>query len=85
MSLPYKMPKRDLKEYYNRECRFKLKSGQEIYGVLWEVESATGKGLYFTSLFNATKLRSNNDFEMVTELGQPMKIDQIILAERLVS
>jgi len=79
------MPKRDLKEYYNRECRFKLKSGQEIYGVLWEIESAKGKALYFTSLFNATRIRSNNDFELASELGQPMQSDQIILAERLVS
>ncbi|MBL4704147.1 MAG: hypothetical protein JKY54_06480 [Flavobacteriales bacterium] len=76
---------RDLKEYYNSECRFKLKSGQEIYGVLWEVESAKGTDLYYTSLFNATKIRSNNDFQLATEIGQPMQLDEIILAERLVS
>ena len=62
-----------------------LKSGKEIYGVLWEVESSRGKGLYFTSLYNATKVRSNNDFTLATEIGDPMQIDQIILAERLVS
>lgn len=79
------MSSHDLKEYYNSECRFKLKSGQEIYGVIWEVNSIEGTDLYFTSLFNATRIKANNDFELATELGQPMEVDEIIMAERLVS
>jgi hypothetical protein len=76
---------RDLKEYYNSECRFLLKSGKEIYGVLWEIDTPNGNDLYFTSLFNATKIRSTKDFSLASEIGDLMQIDQIILAEKLVS
>lgn len=42
------MTKTDLSNYYHRHCRMRMRSGTEVYGVLWEDELDKGK-LYFAS------------------------------------
>lgn len=42
------MTKTDLSTYYHRHCRMRMRSGKEVFGVLWEDELDTNK-LYFAS------------------------------------
>lgn len=42
------MTRRDLSAYFHRHCRLRLKSGKEVFGVLWEHERDQSK-LYFAS------------------------------------
>lgn len=46
----------ELKLYYDRPCRFKLRSGKEVYGVIW----AEHDQLFFASV-EAYKIFSEND------------------------
>ncbi len=39
-----------IRGYTNKHCRFKLKSGKEVYGVVWEVETGEACRLYFASV-----------------------------------
>lgn len=80
------MSTKDLQTYYNTRCRFKLKSGKEVFGVIWEVETANGKNLFFTSLSNAQfVIKAKSDVELASKIGNPLAIEDIILAEKLVS
>ncbi len=74
-----------LKKYYNTKCRFKLKSGNEIYGVIWEVDTKEGTHHYFTSLYNASKIKSEQDHRLLTQIGDELDVEEIIMAEQLVS
>lgn len=75
-----------LQKYAHQHCRFKLRSGKEIYGVVWEVETSESadvdgtKRLFFASV---------RDYERLT-LGGPAQVipiapGDIVSAESLAS
>ncbi|MCB0431057.1 MAG: hypothetical protein H6585_10780 [Flavobacteriales bacterium] len=43
------MTSQELAYYMYRVCRFKLKSGKEVYGVIWEDKNLRGEREYFFS------------------------------------
>jgi hypothetical protein len=59
----------------DRPCRFKLKSGKEVFGVIWE-NSTVGKSSYFfATLSERYDARNNANFGMAIDL------DDIVGAE----
>lgn len=39
-----------IRNFTHKHCRFKLRSGKEIFGVVWEVEASDEKKLFFASV-----------------------------------
>jgi hypothetical protein len=75
-----------LSAFTHKHCRFKLRSGREVFGVVWEVETCDGSGqptacLYFASV---------HDYERLQQEGQPVQVipmqpDEIVWAESMAS
>ena len=58
------MERPDIRELYHTHCRFKLRSGKEVFGVVWEVETTDGSelgepttSLYFASVRDYERLQ----------------------------
>ena len=54
-----------IRPYAHKHCRFKLRNGKEVFGVIWEVETSepqpdetTGKHLFFASVRDYERLQS---------------------------
>lgn len=39
----------DLQSYFHHHCKIKLRSGKEVFGVLWEEMTETDRAIYFAS------------------------------------
>jgi hypothetical protein len=80
-----------IRPFTHKHCRFKLRSGKEIYGVIWEVETAEqrlnepsgeiGRRLYFASV---------RDYERLGQEGTPAQVmpmlpEEIVWVESLAS
>lgn len=76
-----------IRQYAHRHCRFKLRSGKEIYGVVWEVEtsdnvgSSASKRLFFASV---------RDYERLQQSATPVQVismqpEEIVGVESLAS
>lgn len=46
-----------IRPYTNKHCRFKLRSGKEVFGVIWEVEAAEQRKLFFASIGDYERLQ----------------------------
>ncbi|MGL4598096.1 MAG: hypothetical protein ACRCYO_11225 [Bacteroidia bacterium] len=62
----------------DQPCRFKLKTGQEVFGVIWE---KTQGSYYFASL--GERSRRNPIQTQATHFGTIIDIEQIVGAEPL--
>ena len=76
----------NIRDFTNKHCRFKLRSGKEVFGVVWEVESTdhSGNGQDIKRLFFA----SISDYERLLHYGKPVHLiplqpDEIVWAESL--
>ena len=77
-----------LSSFTHKHCRFKLRSGKEVFGVVWEVETADtqGDGTPTTSLYFA----SVRDYERLQQEGRPVQVipmqpEEIVWAESMAS
>jgi len=52
----YAMNYEEIQSYFNRHCRIKLRSGREVYGVLWEEMNEVERAIYFASFIEHKKL-----------------------------
>ncbi len=70
----------NLREFVHAPCRFRLRSGREVFGVVWEVVTKDGHGLWFATIGDYERFRRNphRPIEAI-----PMPADDILLAERL--
>ncbi|HRH68401.1 MAG TPA: hypothetical protein PLB89_02730 [Flavobacteriales bacterium] len=56
-----------IRPYAHKHCRFKLRNGREVFGVIWEVETTEqastgndgGKRLFFASVHDYERLQSD--------------------------
>lgn len=48
-----------LQSFLNKHCRIKLRSGKEVFGVLWEELCGNEKNLFFASKYEHQKLLKN--------------------------
>ncbi|HEY0978602.1 MAG TPA: hypothetical protein VGE21_14110 [Flavobacteriales bacterium] len=72
----------DIRRFAHSHCRFKLRSGKEVFGVIWEVETGDAKRLFFSSIRDYE--RSLHDPLRPIEVV-PMEPTEIVYAERLAS
>ena len=77
-----------IREFAHKHCRFKLRSGKEVYGVVWEVETAElgveGPGdqrLFFASVRDYERLQHAESPVHV----MPVQPEEIVMVERLAS
>lgn len=75
-----------LSAFTHKHCRFKLRSGKEVYGVVWEVETSDGSGAPSISLYFA----SVRDYERLQQEGSPVQVipmqpEEIVWAESMAS
>ena len=78
-----------IRPYTHKPCRFKLRSGKEVFGVIWEVETTdkTGlvgesKRLYFESIRD-DQLLQQATCEPISVW--PMQADEIVHVESIAS
>ncbi|MBL0129317.1 MAG: hypothetical protein IPP83_18135 [Flavobacteriales bacterium] len=76
-----------IRQYAHQHCRFKLRNGKEIYGVVWEVETTDANGdgankrLYFASVRDYERLQHSATPVHV----MPMQPEEIVGVESLAS
>ncbi|HRO39020.1 MAG: hypothetical protein M9900_12260 [Flavobacteriales bacterium] len=70
----------NIREYMHAHCRFRLRSGREVYGVVWEVETNDECRLYFATIgeYERSRREPHRPMEVM-----PMVLEDILLAERL--
>jgi hypothetical protein len=71
-----------IRGYTHKHCRFKLKSGKEVYGVIWEVDSGDDRRLYFASVRDYERLQ-HDPKQPISIL--PMQPDEIVHVQDLAS
>lgn len=76
----------NLKKYAHRHCRFKLRSGKEVYGVVWEVETSESAGadgtkrLFFASVRDYERLTNGGPAQVI-----PIAPSEIVSVESIAS
>ncbi|MBX2978559.1 MAG: hypothetical protein KF905_04620 [Flavobacteriales bacterium] len=79
-----------IRKYTHKHCRFRLRSGKEVFGVIWEVETRdlapegdepAERHLFFASI---------RDYERLQHQGTPVHVipmqpDEIVMAESIAS
>lgn len=79
-----------IRPYAHKHCRFKLRNGREVFGVIWEVETAeqvssdddAGKRLFFASVRDYERLQ-NEPSKPVSVIDMPP--EEIMHVESLAS
>ena len=78
-----------IRPYAHKHCRFKLRNGREVFGVIWEVETTdkTGlvgesKRLYFASIRDYERLQQDT---LQPIQVWPMQADEIVHVESIAS
>lgn len=70
----------NLREFVHAPCRFRLRSGREVFGVVWEVVTKEGQGLWFATIGEYEQYR-RNPHQPISAV--PVLPEEILLAERL--
>ena len=78
-----------IRDFTHKHCRFKLRSGKEVFGVVWEVETtdmsghlASTKRLYFASVRDYERLQ-HDPRQPIGVI--PMQPEEIVHAESIAS
>lgn len=74
------MNDKDLQRFHHQHCRFKLKSGKEVFGVIWQDEGINPDEVHFASVRDHEAYVSNNGSVGSMQL---MKTREIVYAENL--
>jgi hypothetical protein len=77
----------DLQHYFNRHCRLKLKSGKEVYGVLWGDDLDNAK-LFFASNVDHKAYRQAIELKQLDRVSRyrlEVDPDEIIAVDELES
>ena len=77
------MEKTHLRSYLNQHCRFRLKSGKEVYGVIWEVSNGDKTEYYFSTLNEHNIMIRKADFRGISSSAR-VDLNDIVAAEKLV-
>lgn len=74
------MERTDFVGYNNKPCRFKMRSGKEVFGVIWEKSSGSFAKYYFASLAERFSARIKNESR---EIGMIIDLNDVVGAELL--
>ncbi|MBI2271730.1 MAG: hypothetical protein HYU69_15420 [Bacteroidetes bacterium] len=80
------MKRIDILTYGEQPCKFRLRSGKEVFGVIWETMKQDTVVHYFASAVERMrykKAEANNDVEACKNLITEVNIDEIVSAEPL--
>jgi len=77
----------EISSYFQKQCRFRLKDGKEVYGVIWEDTDGSNTRHYFASV-NEHRLyqeaKSENDQITLAQLKRiAVNLNDIIMVERI--
>lgn len=78
----------ELSAFFRKNCRFRLKNGREVYGVIWEDSSNAQREYFFASASDHHRYeiaKSKNQAHLAPLRKHPVDINDIILAERMAS
>lgn len=72
-------------KFLNRPCKFRLKSGKLVYGVLWSVLIGEEMSYFFSTKgqYERMKSISGNSMGYILEMGTPVNLNDFISAEQL--
>jgi hypothetical protein len=75
----------ELQTYFNHHCRIKLRSGKEVFGVLWEELPDTDRAIYFASYIEHKKLMARSRQSSGITMSGSLKLtsDDILGVEAL--
>lgn len=83
------MEKTELQRFYHQYCRFKLKSGKEVFGIIWEERDSPFHSLCFASkaelLKTPTPATACNSYSVSYSIGQTIDAGEIAGAEPILS
>ena len=77
------MSNNNIRLFLNQHCRFILKSGKEVFGVIWKVETDDSEQYVFTSISDHQTYMRTKDPSLIDN-KLVVNIEDIILAERLI-
>ena len=66
--------------YERKHCKFVLRSGKQIFGIVWGEQTAQTKRYFFSNAFQYMKAKLKNS-EGLKSFAQPISIDDVIHAE----
>ncbi|MFT6716256.1 MAG: hypothetical protein ACJA0Q_000891, partial [Saprospiraceae bacterium] len=68
--------------YEKKPCKFILRSGKEVFGIVWEEEQADSEKYFFSSAVQYMKAQFKNSKEL-KQLAYPIALEDLIHAELL--
>ena len=71
-----------IRNFTHKHCRFKLRSGKEVFGVIWEVEGNSGKKFFFASVRDYERLQRDQQQPIGV---MPLQPDEIVGVESIAS
>lgn len=77
------MNQNDLFLYYDKPCKFKLRGGKEVYGVIWKDRTPIGEEHFFASSEDYHSIQATPDKFIAQQLKVPINIDDVVAAEML--
>ena len=72
------MQYQELKDYFNHHCKIRLRSGKEVFGVIWEELNETDRAIYFASFIEHKKSLSRKNGSSSEELKFKISEDEIV-------
>jgi len=68
----------DIKNYFNHHCKIRLRSGKEVFGVLWEEMNDAEKAIYFASFIEHKKRYSGLENTPGDDLSIKLSEEEIL-------
>lgn len=65
---------KELESFFHHHCRIKLRSGKEVFGVLWEEMSDSQKAIYFASFIEHKKIMSEKRRAIMNDEASLLKL-----------
>jgi hypothetical protein len=72
----------NFKYYEKKPCKFILRSGKEVFGIVWEENQSDTKKYFFSSAVQYMKSKLKNSEEL-KKLAHPILLEDLIYAELL--
>jgi len=75
------MKAEEFSRFNKQHCRFKMRSGKEVYGVIWESFGEGKPGFYFVSMGEFKRCNGFENSDAPKGLGFTIEIEDVITAE----
>ena len=70
-----------LNYFENKPCRFILKNGKQVFGIIWKERESNSPEYFFTSAMNYMKLQMKSNEEKIKNYIYPFNIEELVYAE----